>query len=142
LDVQFIGRLTVPIMHLIYYPFIVLTLMIVARLNIFADWDWPPALLLIFVLNSAWAVYAAYLLRDAAEKARSKTLRRLREKLLQIQGTGQRVRVEKIEETIHEIQSNRKGAFASFTQNPVIGAVLLPASAALLALLGNLAQAQ
>ena len=77
LDVRLIASRTAVIGQLFYFPFIVLLLMLVARNRYFDNWDWPSALVLIFLLNSTYAIYSYLILRRAAEKARGHSLRRL-----------------------------------------------------------------
>ncbi|MCK7493891.1 MAG: hypothetical protein MZW92_23335 [Comamonadaceae bacterium] len=51
IDLQFIARRTRAIGTLIYYPFIVLSLMLVARSSFFDDWYTPPTVLAVATLS-------------------------------------------------------------------------------------------
>lgn len=131
-DVRFIAGLTKPIMSLIYAPFFVLTLLIIARLRIFANWTWPWSMILIFSINSLWAVYAAMRLRRASEAARQRAIRGLSERRLKWPNSSEQLKL-----AIESISGLREGAFASFLNDPIIGAVLLPCGAALLTILSS-----
>jgi hypothetical protein len=53
-EIFFIAQRTQAIARLIWYPLIVLTLMIVARSSFFDHWTWPASLILIYALNAMW----------------------------------------------------------------------------------------
>ncbi len=129
LDIRLIAKRTAVVSRLIYYPFIVLSLMIVARLRVFDNWDFPPPLLLIWGLSAGWAILSAILLSRAAEDARRAAIQSLRDtryKLLQERGSGWEEEAKQVDLTIEEIQSEREGAFADWTQHPVLKAILFP----------------
>lgn len=144
LDVQIVGQRTKVVGELIYYPFIILLLMIVSRSNYFDRWDWPPALVFILGINAAMAVYAVYQLRYAAERARANSLERLKQKLLCAldqsprppanPGSGEVVATatsskgaaDQIRLVIKEIEDYSEGAFAPLSRQPVFGALLMP----------------
>jgi hypothetical protein len=111
---------------LIYYPFLILFLLIVARSGFWDRWDWPPSMMLIFGLNAAYAVYAVLSLRKAAEEARKVFLRRLNAKLLKAIGDKEKEGADQIRELIKDVESCDEGAFAPVTQQPVIRAIMMP----------------
>jgi hypothetical protein len=88
LDIQLIAERTKVVGNFIYYPFIVLFIMIVARNNFFDHFDWPISLLLIFGINTAYALFCAFTLRRSTEEARREELKRLEEKLVKARGAG------------------------------------------------------
>lgn len=134
-ELNFVASLTKPVTNLIYYPFFMLTLMIVSRLSIFADWTWPWSIILIFVINSFWAIYAAHVLRRCAEETRQRAIDQLHEQAASIPG-----KAEVLDRTIAQIKELGDGAFASFLNNPVISAVLLPFAAALFTVLPGISK--
>jgi hypothetical protein len=135
LDMRFIGGLTRVVGELIWYPVIVLVLLIVARNPCFHSFDWPLSLWLIFGLSTFFAILSAILLRGAAKSAREKELERLRFKLIAAQRERNGPRqgasgiddssVAQIELLIKEIEGQRNGAFAPLTSHPVVHTVLL-----------------
>jgi hypothetical protein len=82
IDINFIAQRTRDVDRLIYYPFAVLFLMILARLPFFDRWTWPVSLIAILGLNSVIALLAVCRLRLTAEKARSFALERLNKHLV------------------------------------------------------------
>ena len=119
--------------QLIYYPFIVLFVMILSRVHYFDDWDWPLGLIAIFGLNAAGAVFAACTLRWAAEGARQDALGCLRQlRFAATVGDGSKdsqARTPVAQRALEEVEVMRSGAFGSFAENPVVGALLLPSGA-------------
>ena len=66
---------------MIYYPFFVLFILILCRLKLFANWQWPPSLLIVFATTLMLPLYCNWRLRGAAEAARRFALDQLREDL-------------------------------------------------------------
>ena len=77
LDIKLIAARTAVTGPLIYWPFLLLALMIVSRLQYFDDWDFPITLIVVFALNAAGAIFAALTLRQSAEYARTRALETL-----------------------------------------------------------------
>ncbi|MHC4645312.1 MAG: hypothetical protein ACYTBJ_07410 [Planctomycetota bacterium] len=135
LDIKLIARRTQAVGKLIYYPFIVLLIMLVSRSRFFDNWNWPIGLIVIFTLNTSFALYCAIRMRRSAEKARREAIEKLQEQLIRVQGRPGG-RAEKIRTMIEQIRSIKQGAFSPFSENPVIGAILIPSGGmTLLALL-------
>ena len=126
LKVKLIAARTVVSGRLIYYPFIVLLIMILSRHSCFDNWDWPASLIIIFGLNSLYAVACVFMLRRAAERARDNLVAGLNEQLLGGTGRPEEDSVKQIERTIERIRSMKEGAFAPFLRQPVVAAALLP----------------
>ena len=63
IDVRFIAEWTGRIGGIIYYPFVVLLLIIVARSSIFDNWDMPPGLIVVFILSFTVAAASVIILR-------------------------------------------------------------------------------
>jgi hypothetical protein len=127
LDITVIARRTQVVGSLVYYPFIIICLMIVARNRFFDDWDWPPGLVLILSLNAAYCVGMYFMLRRACEQARRTALRRLRDTAARM-SKAEDDRRRRVEMAIAQIEKERTGAFAGFLQQPAVGAMLLPLS--------------
>jgi len=123
-EIFFVAQRTQVVARLIWYPLIVLTILIVARFSFFDNWSWPPSLLIVFVLNAGWALGSAIYLRRAAEQLRSAALDNLA--LLRLGAFTDEVKRETFEELIEEIRTLKKGAFAPLSEQPFIRAVLFP----------------
>jgi hypothetical protein len=136
LGVELIGRRTRVIGNLIYFPFVVMFLLAIARHSYFDNWDFPTALVIVFGANAILIVIAALILRRAAAMAKKEALARLATRLEQQRNrlsgeapdeTKQR---RQIEWAIEAIRNNQTGAFLPFTRHPVFAAsVAMPSGA-------------
>ncbi len=126
-EIFFVAQRTQVVAPLIWYPLVVLTLMIVARLSFFDNWTWPPGLGLIYFITGAWALGSAILLRRAAEQLRETALNDLRRFRL----LGQEIEAKRqtFDELMAEIRGLKTGAFAPLTDQPFIRAALFPGAA-------------
>ncbi|MEO8629090.1 MAG: hypothetical protein ABI612_13450 [Betaproteobacteria bacterium] len=128
IDVHFIARRTEAIGTLAYFPFVLLALMIVARWSIFDNWDVPVALVVVFGFGFILACVNAFLMQRAAARARRLCLERLHTLLLKSKGhaTDAYPHAAHLEAMIEAIGAIRTGAFALFTEQPLVRAVLIP----------------
>jgi hypothetical protein len=134
-EIFFVAQRTHVVARLIWYPLIVLSIVIVARWSFFDNWSWPPSLLVVFALNAVWALGSAIYLRRAAEQLRAAALDNLA--LLRLGAFTDEVKRRTFDELIAEIRSLKKGAFAPLSEQPFIRAILFPSGG-----LGLLAVAQ
>ena len=124
-DILLIARRTEAVGSLIYYPFIVLSLLIAAGLPCFDNWTWPPVVMVAFGLHFAVAFYAAWQLPKVAREYRDKVLERLKRRKRQALMIADKT-PEAIDTMIEEVQSTHQGAFANIWDQPAIRALLLP----------------
>ena len=127
LDIQIIAKRSEAVVRLIYYPMVVLSLMIVARNTAFDNWVLTPALMIVYVLNASLVVIAALALRSAAEKSRQHSLQIIRDSLSHYRMGGERGKpfVDHVERLAQQIAELNSGAFARFSQQPMVRSVLL-----------------
>jgi len=131
LDMKVIEMWTEIVSPIIYYPFLVLCLMILARSPLFDNLGTPYQLMVVFGVSGLYAAACAFKLRDVAECARSMALERFTHLLVKAKGqAGAPAVASQIEIMMREIQSLRRGAFAPLTEQPVVRALLLPISSA------------
>jgi hypothetical protein len=126
LDTKFIGHHTKAIGTLIYCPFIIFLLMLVARNPYLDNWDFPISLMIVFLLNLIYALWCAMKLRHEAQQARRVALKRLQEQLVEATGDGDGRRTSQLEVMIEQVKSIREGAYSPATENPVLHAILIP----------------
>jgi hypothetical protein len=126
-EIFFVAQRTQAVAPLIWYPLVVLTLMIVARLSFFDNWTWPPGLVLIYSITGALALGSAILLRRAAEQLRETALNDLRR--FRLLGQEIEARRQTFDELLAEIRDLKTGAFAPLTDQPFIRAALFPGAA-------------
>ncbi len=123
-EIFFVAQRTQVVAPLIWYPLIVLTLLVVAGSSFFDNWTWPASLVLIYAITAAWALGSAILLRRAAEQLRETALNDLRR--FRLIGHEADAKRQTFDELIAEIRDLKTGAFAPLTDQPFIRAVLFP----------------
>jgi hypothetical protein len=126
-DILLISKRTEVVGRLIYYPFFILSLIIVARLNCFDDWTLTPVLVVALSMHFSLALYGAWRLPYVAKKYRDKVLERLKRRRRQALMLAQKM-PEAIDTMIEEVQSTHQGAFSYLWEQPAIRALLLPSS--------------
>jgi hypothetical protein len=86
--IELIAARTHEASRLIYYPFIVVIIMILARSSYFDNWglSWP--VVIVFLINLCIAAMATIKLRQEAESARREILQNLRAELVHITGNS------------------------------------------------------
>lgn len=124
-DILLISKRTEAVGRLIYYPFLVFSLLIVARLSCFDDWVWTPVLISALSMHFSLALYAAWQLPKVAREYRDCVLERLQRRRRQaLMLPGQTA--EAIKSMIEEIETTHQGAFSYLWEQPAIRALLLP----------------
>lgn len=128
IDLQFAARRTRVVTRLIYYPFIVLSLLLVARHRAFDDWKLPWLLIGMGLLSLAIVLACAVALRRSVEQSRQAALREVDHALLRVAApqAAEPVATPQLQWLRREIDALREGAFAPFSQQPLLKAVLLP----------------
>lgn len=125
LNARFIARVTEPVQHIIFYPFPVLALFILARTPIFAGRFYiPSALLTLFLIFFILVVIAALRLRNTSEKVRRKTLETLNDNILEAKIKGLQDFSAGWEAMRDQVLQLRTGAFAPFSEQPLVKALL------------------
>ena len=130
LDIEFIAAHTKVVGKLVYYPFIMLVLMMFARSKIFDNWNMPIGLILIFLSMAGLSVACALYLRRAGDKSRQKILRKIDDMKIALslepESVARSTLEKRIEIVTQQIEKVNEGAFLPFTQDPAIQALLLP----------------
>lgn len=126
LGLQLVAKLTAGIGALIYGPFLVILLLIVARSSVFDQWHLTPSLLSIFALCLIFAAIAAIQMRRAAEHARTCTLESMRDARRLLAGNAEPKELKQLDALIEDTRSLSTGAFRPFFQQPLVRAALLP----------------
>jgi hypothetical protein len=82
LDINVVAARTEAVGSVVFYPFVLLTLMFLARSRVFDRWEWPVPLVLIFLVVLGYAIWSVAALRRAAIRARRDALDRLQQALV------------------------------------------------------------
>lgn len=137
LDVKFVTQLTEDIGKMIYWPFIVLAVMVAARFPYFDNWNFPLSLIIVYAIPSIYLIVCAVKLQRTAKEVRAKALDYLNEQRFaaRLGENENKRRALKLTYIIRKIESMREGAFRPFYENPVIHVILGSGGASLLALL-------
>ena len=122
-SLRFCGQLTEVVGTLIYYPFIVVLVMIVSRSSFFDDWDLPISLLIVIGSNIGLAIFSAFHFRQTAENARGRVLNNLSSMLSTNSGSRGKAQVQKV---ISDVQNFKKGSFCPFAEQPILKAFAIP----------------
>lgn len=142
LDVEAIAERSDVVGRLILYPFVVLMVLLASRSRAFDDLSWPWSIVAVVGLVLGIALSSAVTLRREALRARERAIRRM--ELARVRelsagagaeksGSGNRVNAAQIAALIERLRRIETGAFAPWTANPVVGAVLIPFGGAALA---------
>lgn len=128
IDIRLLARHTQYVAPLVVGPFLMLTLMVVARSRLFDNWslEWPvAATAAIYVL---WLGMLAVMLKLAAEKAREDALARMNADLRWLRGSDDTMNplVEPMHKLIAAVESERRGAFAAPFDQWFFKALLVP----------------
>lgn len=131
IDLKILEERTKTVAQLVYYPFIVLSLLILARSPLFDNWVNTPTVYFAPGIGLIVIIGCAVLLRRAAERSRSAAIGRITEWLIAAKALGDsgKMRTDQLTILLHEVQGLKRGAFAPYTQQPVIKALMIPLSA-------------
>jgi hypothetical protein len=132
IDLQLIADLTESVGRLVYWPFLAVLLMFVARNPWWDRWTWHWPLLTLFAINMGLAAASSLILQRSALKARETGVKHLQEKVNQKQRQAAASVVEhesnQATQLLDEINALRRGAFAPLSKNPLVGALLANSS--------------
>lgn len=126
LDMQFLARRTRCITGLVYLPFIAFALLIVSRMQIFDDFSNPWTLTIAQAISMTVVIASVYFYRAAAEAARDTASENLSKRIVAATGANQDARASQLQMLMDDIKNLNEGAFAPWTRQPIVGAVLLP----------------
>ncbi len=129
IDLRFLAQRTRCVTGLIYYPFIVLSLLLLSRNPVFDNWRTPTAALVLAGLSSAIVLGCVVALRQVAETSRATALDDINNALMR--ATADRpasapVAIPQLELLRQQIEQLREGAFAPLLQQPLLKALALP----------------
>jgi len=123
--VHLIGERTDVITRLIYYPVIIILLMLLSRSTFFDNWDFPQALAIVVSMNFIIALGSIVVLNFAARSARDRILQDLEHE--EIAGDRQTLQPSSSErhELIQQLSKLQTGAYLPVWQQPPVRATLM-----------------
>ncbi|MFG6431271.1 hypothetical protein [Roseateles sp. LYH14W] len=128
IDVQVVARRSAPVARLVIGPFVVLALLVVARSRLFDNWAMTPAIAVGVSVYVAALIGLTVLLKQAAENTRRRALESMQADQRWLAGSGKPRAdlVEPFKRLIAQVENNQRGAFASFFDQPLLKAMLVP----------------
>jgi hypothetical protein len=127
IDLLFVSKRTRCITTLIYYPFLIIALLVVSRSRLFANYG--PSIPDLIAMGGGVLVVTvcAVALRWSAEASRAKARRRLNDQIVAARKLKDGGRLAgQLERLLLRVEELRDGAFSPFSQQPVVRAMLLP----------------
>jgi hypothetical protein len=130
ITLQFVAKRTRAVAGLVYLPFVVIALMIASRSSIFDRWGTNTGLLVVHTASVVIVIGCGIMLRQSAEDLRRRAIRRLSERRIGLLGQDDAARrtAGQVDLMITQIKAIDTGAFAPYSQQPIVRALLLPLS--------------
>ena len=128
-DITVIGELTNSVYQIILFPFIALTLMILARSGFFDNFAWSKVMLTVYGMLFGYAIWCAIVLQRTSEQTRQRAIETLHQKLdaVRVGEPSQEKNLAPLyDAVIRQTQNVSHGAFMALVDNPLLRAVLLP----------------
>jgi hypothetical protein len=127
IDLIFVANRTKCITRMIYWPFIIIALMVFSRSPLLANFAPSIPDLVVTGLAVAIALACAIGLRWSAETSREKARRRLKDQIVAVRTSKDGGRqAEQLQTLLNRVEELRDGAFSPFSQQPAVRAILLP----------------
>jgi len=129
---RIVAERTSAITPLIYFPFLLLALIVMSRWHMFDNWDMPIGLLVVYLASLGVASFSAWSLQRTGARVRKRCIVQLERCLLARKGDSDEYcpSVEQIEQMIERIRKLKQGAFVPFVEQPLVRAILLPFASA------------
>jgi hypothetical protein len=128
ITMHFVARRTHVVARLVYYPFIVISLLVLSRSTVFDNWGTSTGLVIALSCSVLIVVACAIALRSSAEGLRRSAIWRLTNAKILLNGGDEAARhtAAQLDVMIAQIRAFDTGAFAPYSQQPLVRAVLLP----------------
>lgn len=126
--IHLIGERTSDVTRLIYFPVLIILLLMLARSTYFDNWDFPQALAIVIGLNFIIALGSVVRLNFVAQSAREEILRKLQDEKLAAdrkEDTSYEPSSSERQELIHQLESLRIGAYLRVWDQPPVRATLM-----------------
>jgi hypothetical protein len=131
IDLEFVAKRTNCIGSLIYFPFVMIALLILSRSTIFANYAPSLTILVWFGISLSIVFSCAVMLWLVARTTRDITKKNLTEGIIRAkQAEGNPRLAEQLETMLIRVGQLNEGAFSPFPQQPLVKAFLFPLSSA------------
>ena len=127
IDLVFVSKRTKCITTFIYYPFLIVALLVVSRSRLFANYGVSVPDIITMAIGILIVSGCAVALRLSAEALRAKARRQLNDRIMEARKSADGERLAgQLELMLRRVEELRDGAFSPFSQQPVVRAMLLP----------------
>ena len=138
LDVRLSADLTQKLGNIVYFPFLIIFMLLISRLTWFDNWTMPAGLIAIISFSAVYAIYCSANLQFAARRVRENACDHLKRRRVQVlagiatdsDADKRAAQVAQIDVLLDDIKQLKRGAFRPWHQQPVIKAFLLLMSSA------------
>jgi hypothetical protein len=126
IDIRVSAKRTAAVSGLVYYPIMVMLILLFARSTLFDNWHWPAGLVIPLALSIVMMIACLVVLRRAVERARNDAIASVSSRLLAAKGRSDgAANAALLELMLKSIVDIREGAFAPLSQQPIIKALLI-----------------
>ena len=130
IDLRMSARISHHVGNVIVYPFILVLMLIVARARYFDNWGMTAGYLAIIIVILTLLTLAAFTLRQNAERIRRYTIEQFESLEVRMRAKDYQTTTQTTTEQMALMKDIaihlKEGAFASFSSQPIVRAVLLP----------------
>ena len=123
-SIRAIGRHSEDVERTMYFPGVLLFLLILSRSSLFDAWRWPIALIIMSSVCGVILIWGTLLMRRSARATMRSAVRRVRD--LRHEAVGDESKIEDLSHYLEEIRGEHRGAFRPFLQTPLVRFLLLP----------------
>lgn len=124
---ELVGEITRNFGTIVFYPFMLLFLLAIARNRYFDHWDWPPSLILIFLFSTTYVLGCGLALAGGARKVRDEICQGINRQLHKCHRLGDTPRADQLKWLLAEVREFKIGALQpiTITRNPIVVPLLL-----------------
>ena len=124
--VDLVAARSTALLRLIYYPFAVFALMVIARSPLFDNWDTPAGLAIVLGLPFAMVIGCVVWLRVATLAFHEKVIKAAQAELIVLRRHSKDSDSWQLERLFEVIRDERRGSFQNIALQPMVRALLLP----------------
>ena len=126
IGIQLLAKRTMRVDKLLYFPFIVLLLLIMERSSLFDNWRLVPSISVVLVTSVLILITCVLFLRRSIKEARESALEEMRGALSQgVREGDEGADVKALRLMIAEVENERRGAFCPLSSDPMLKALLM-----------------
>ena len=126
IGVRLLAEKTLASENVIYYPFVVLLLIIVVHSGLFDNWRFVPSIILVLVTGVLVIAACILFLRFSVKQVRDSALTSMQMALARDLRDGAEREIQSLKLMIEDVRNERRGAFRPVFNDPIFKALLMP----------------